>query len=151
MSISVFMALSTVFHSINSPDNSPLFRSVLPVLFLPYWSFQLYISLFMKVSLIPDIILCGWLGLNHSPSTAKNFSINLFQLFQLHYSLSPLRVYVRQTASQTQQLVKARVNDASAVSHFPDMKPRSSIRLSPTIRSVATEIHWSRPMKSCIV
>ena len=45
VSISVFMALSSVFHSINSPDNSPLSHSVLPVLFLPYWSFQLYISL----------------------------------------------------------------------------------------------------------
>ena len=46
VSMSVFMALSTVFHSmINSPDNSPLSHSVLLVLFLPYWSFQLYISL----------------------------------------------------------------------------------------------------------
>ena len=45
VSISVFMALSTVFHSINSPDNSPLSHSVLPVLFLPYCSFQPYISL----------------------------------------------------------------------------------------------------------
>ena len=44
VSISVFMALSTVFHFINYPDNSPLSHSVLPVLFLPYWSFQLYIS-----------------------------------------------------------------------------------------------------------
>ena len=43
MSISVFKALSTVFHSINSPDNSPLSHFVLPVLFLPYWSFQLCI------------------------------------------------------------------------------------------------------------
>ena len=43
--ISVFMALSTVFHSINSSDNSPLSHSVLPVLILPYWSFQLYICL----------------------------------------------------------------------------------------------------------
>ena len=41
----VFMTLSTVFHSINSPDNSPLSHSVLPVLFLPHWSFQLHISL----------------------------------------------------------------------------------------------------------
>ena len=57
--VSVFMALSTVFHSINSPDNSPLSHSVLPVLFLPYWSFQLYIYLFMKVSLSPDIIIRG--------------------------------------------------------------------------------------------
>ena len=42
--ISVFMALLTVFHSINSPDNSPLSHSALSVLFLPFGSFQLYIS-----------------------------------------------------------------------------------------------------------
>ena len=35
VSVSVFMALSTVFHSINSLDNSPLSHSVLPVLVLP--------------------------------------------------------------------------------------------------------------------
>ena len=60
VSVFVFMALSTVFHSIHSPDNSPFSHSVLPVLSLcliasfnyislheslPYWSFQLYISL----------------------------------------------------------------------------------------------------------
>ena len=45
VSISVFMALSTVFHFLNSPDNAPLSHSVLLVLFLPYSSFQLYISL----------------------------------------------------------------------------------------------------------
>ena len=39
-SISIFMALSTVFHSINSPDNS------------------LVSGLFMKASVSPDIILC---------------------------------------------------------------------------------------------
>ena len=44
VSFSVFVALSTVFHSINSPDTSPLSHSVLPTLFLPYWSFQQYIS-----------------------------------------------------------------------------------------------------------
>ena len=32
-SVSVFMALSTVFHSINSPENSPLSISVFLVLF----------------------------------------------------------------------------------------------------------------------
>ena len=60
VSVSVFMALSTVyvFHFIGSLDNSPLSHSVLSVLFLPYWSFQLYISL-MKVPLSPDIILCA--------------------------------------------------------------------------------------------
>ena len=36
VSISVFMALSTVFHSINSPDHSPFSHSVLLVLFLLY-------------------------------------------------------------------------------------------------------------------
>ena len=44
VSISVFMALSTVFHSINSPDYSPFSHSVLTVLFLAYWPFQLHIS-----------------------------------------------------------------------------------------------------------
>ena len=44
VSISVSMALSSLFHSINSPDNSPFSRSVLPVFSLPYWSFKLYIS-----------------------------------------------------------------------------------------------------------
>ena len=45
VSVSVCMALSTVFHSINSPDNSPFSDSVLLALSLPYWSFQFYISL----------------------------------------------------------------------------------------------------------
>ena len=45
VSISVFMTLSTVFHSINSPDNSLFSHSLPVVLALPYWSFQLYISL----------------------------------------------------------------------------------------------------------
>ena len=45
VSISAFMALSTVFHSINSPDNSPFSDSVLPVLSLPDWSLQQYIPL----------------------------------------------------------------------------------------------------------
>ena len=57
VSVSAFMALSTVFHSISSPYNSPLSHSVLPVLYLPYWSFKLYIS--MKISLSPNIILHG--------------------------------------------------------------------------------------------
>ena len=57
VTVSVFMALSTVFHSINSPDNSAFslcssgLISALLVLSTIY--------LFMKVSLSPDIILCG--------------------------------------------------------------------------------------------
>ena len=57
VSVSVLMALSAVFHSVNSLHNSPLSHSLLPVLILWYWSFQLYF--FMKVSFRPDIILCG--------------------------------------------------------------------------------------------
>ena len=38
------MTLLTVFHSINSADNSPLSHSVLPALILLRCSFQLYIS-----------------------------------------------------------------------------------------------------------
>ena len=36
VSVSVFMALSAVLHSLNSPDNSPFSHSVLPVFSLPY-------------------------------------------------------------------------------------------------------------------
>ena len=50
VSISVSEALSTVFHSINSPDNSPFSHSVLLVLSLPNWSFQLYVSLWKPPS-----------------------------------------------------------------------------------------------------
>ena len=48
VSVSVVMVLSTVFHSINSPDNSPFSHSVLPVLCL-IGPFKLY---------SPDVILC---------------------------------------------------------------------------------------------
>ena len=48
VSVSVFTALSTVFHSINSSDNSPLSHSVRPVLFClisPFNYTSLYESL----------------------------------------------------------------------------------------------------------
>ena len=48
-SISVFMALSTVFHSIHSPDNSPFSHSVLPGHIFSLIDPFSYISL-MKVS-----------------------------------------------------------------------------------------------------
>ena len=57
VSVSVFMALSTVFHSINFPDNSPLSHSVLLVLFCFIGRFN-YIPLYESL-LSPDIILCG--------------------------------------------------------------------------------------------
>ena len=56
VTISDFMALSTVFYSINSLDNSPHSHTVLPVL-LYLSTIKLY--LFIKVSFSPDIILCG--------------------------------------------------------------------------------------------
>ena len=43
------------FHK--SPRHPSISHSVLLVLILPYWSFLLHISLFMKVSLSPDKIL----------------------------------------------------------------------------------------------
>ena len=61
VSISVFVALSTVFHSINSLDNSPFshfrsyFCSIGP---LTVW-------LLMKVFFSSDIIPSGWLGSKH--------------------------------------------------------------------------------------
>ena len=64
VSVSVFMALLTLFHSINSPDNSSLSHSVLLVLILPYWVLST-MYLFIKVSLRPDLILCGLPGLKH--------------------------------------------------------------------------------------
>ena len=45
VSISVFMALSIVFHSMNSPDSSPFSHCVVPVLCFLDWSLQLHICL----------------------------------------------------------------------------------------------------------
>ena len=45
VSVHVFLVLSTVFHSINPPDNSLLSQSVFPVLSFSYWSLQLCVSL----------------------------------------------------------------------------------------------------------
>ena len=50
VSIPVFVALSTVFHSINPPHNSLLSHSVLPVFFSPLFVLST-IHLFMKVYL----------------------------------------------------------------------------------------------------
>ena len=45
INVLVSISVSTVLHSVNSPDNSLLSHSVLPVLFLPNLSFQLDVSL----------------------------------------------------------------------------------------------------------
>ena len=61
--ISVFMALSTVFHSIHSPNNSvfSLCSSARTSALLVHS----IIYLCMKVSPSPYIILCAWQGLKH--------------------------------------------------------------------------------------
>ena len=64
LSVSVCMALSTVFRSINSPDNSPLSHSVLLVLFCLIGPFN-SISRHESHPQPWYIILCGWLGLKH--------------------------------------------------------------------------------------
>ena len=48
VSVSVFMALSTVFYSIHSPDNSPLSHSVLPSYFCLI-GLYIYISLYKSL------------------------------------------------------------------------------------------------------
>ena len=57
---SVFVALSTVFHSIDSPDNSPFSHFVLPSLPLLYWSFQLYVSLWKSLSALILSLVVDW-------------------------------------------------------------------------------------------
>ena len=57
VSISVSMALSTVFHSTNSPDNSPFSDPVLPFLFISASLVLSTIYLFMKVFFTPDMMI----------------------------------------------------------------------------------------------
>ena len=97
VSISVFMALSTIFHSINSPGNSPLPQSVLSVSILPYWSFQLYNSSWKSPSaLSPRELTFTWWGCCtfyfwHKPTT---FAHSVFILFLcLFLSLWPFQLY----------------------------------------------------------
>ena len=56
VSISVFMALSTVFHSINSPDNAPLSHSVLPVFSLPVLSLSALLGLSTMIPLNESLL-----------------------------------------------------------------------------------------------
>ena len=56
----VCFALSTVFHSINCLENSPLSHSALLVLLLPYWSFQLYNSLWKPPSALIESFVVDW-------------------------------------------------------------------------------------------
>ena len=65
VSNSVFMSLSTVFHSINSLDNCPFFSLCSSDLISALLVLSM-IFLFMKVSFSPDITIpSGWLSSNH--------------------------------------------------------------------------------------
>ena len=86
VSVSVFMALSTVFHSINSPNNSLLSHSVLPVFFALLVFSSVYLS--MKVFFNPDIILCSWMGLNHKLTNSLSVCLFVCLRFSLPLSLS---------------------------------------------------------------
>ena len=55
--------LSTVFHFIHSPGNFPLSHCSSGLIFALLVPSTIH--LFMKVSLNPYIVLCGWLGLKH--------------------------------------------------------------------------------------
>ena len=87
------MALSTVFLSINFPDNSLLSHcsygliSALLVLSIIY--------LFMKASLSPDIILCGWLGLKHQ--LTNYLSLTHTQELQFTCTFSEFLMYSENT------------------------------------------------------
>ena len=72
MSVSAFMALSTVFYSINSPDNSLLSHSVLPVLFLPH--------LWLTWLKAPTNILTVRFG--GLPSRSEGVAVNVFDINQ---------------------------------------------------------------------
>ena len=66
VSVSVFMAISTVFHpyifltTLLSHCSSGLISALFVL-----WAIYFFL---MKVSFSPDIILCGWLGLKHQPT-----------------------------------------------------------------------------------
>ena len=74
VSVSVFMALSTVFHSIHSPDKLSAF-SLSSCGLISALLILSTICLFMKVSHSPDVILCGWLGLKHQLTTRPKFHL----------------------------------------------------------------------------
>ena len=120
MPISVFVALSTVFHSINSPDSSPCSHSVPPVLPLAYWSFQLCISLWKSSSalILWSVVVDG----------AQNSS-KLTQLLTIYFS-----VCVQRTSWWRSRLTR------------PDSGWRSR-RLTPGTRRTSS-LTWWPPARS---
>ena len=83
VSVSVLMALSTIFHSINFPNNSPLSRCSFGLITALLVLSTIY--LFMKVSLSPDLsLVVDWAqNTNYLPSKCF-FHVLPSQLIQLH-------------------------------------------------------------------
>ena len=81
VSVSVCMALQTVFHSMNSPRQlfafSLFFRSYIGLV----GPFN-YIFLH-KVSFNPDVVLCGWLGLKHQLTNSLAVCVRSVQRYYL--------------------------------------------------------------------
>ena len=93
VSVSVFVVLSTVFHSINSPDNSPLFHSVLPSSFCligPFncislyeikSMFHTYYVCFIHASMFHSFIQC--MRITFRSVTDSVYNVSLLVLFLL--------------------------------------------------------------------
>ena len=68
-SVSVFRALSSLFHSMHFPDNSPFSHSVVLVLSLPCRYFRLYFSLWKSLSPWAHLHVVGMLRFRSVTST----------------------------------------------------------------------------------
>ena len=97
VSVYVFMTLSTVFHFMHSPDHSPLSHSVFPVLILPYWSFQLYISLRKSPSALIYALSTAFHSMN-SPDNSL-FSHSVFPVLSLPYWSFQLSISLQKSPS----------------------------------------------------
>ena len=85
VSISVFVALSTVFHSINSPDNSSLSHSVLLVWFLPSLVLSTtYLSLSLDESHLQSWYNPSWLTGLKAPTNLLTFNFTCHSFLNSH-------------------------------------------------------------------
>ena len=124
VSVSVFVILSIVFHSINSPDNPSLSHSVLSVFFSAL-SILSTIYLFIKVSISPDIILCGWLGLKHHLTNHTSIMSNHPPIVQATYRIVPLPPPFRlDLANLSHNLSRQNVKEADSTARWENSKPK---------------------------
>ena len=119
VSISVFMALSTVFHAINSPDGSPLSHFVLPVLFLPCWFFQLKISLWWAPSALIESFVVDWAK---APTNCLFFSFAAVVMSFMHTATTHLYTRIRGVSATTA------IPNPKVCTEWPDHIPNSDLR-----------------------